>query len=163
MAPHLWSRGAVSLTLFLWLAGSAVFSGSETTPHYVIRDNTPTLTAFINATLIPAPRKRIEQATIVCESGKIIAVRSGVKTPAGARVIDLAGKTVYPGFIDAFTEYGFEKKKSKKRSWTDGPNPEIERVGGKAWNGSLHADKNSIDQFKPDKKKAKEYIKQGFT
>lgn len=156
-------KGAALSLVALLVSGGEAFAVSETTPDYKIRDNTPTLTAFINATLIPSPGKKIEQATIVCESGKIIAVGARVKTPAGANVIDLEGKTVYPGFIDAYTEYGFERKKSKKRSWRDGPKAEIERIGGKAWNGALHPDKHWIDEFKADKKAAKDFIEQGFT
>lgn len=156
-------KGVALALLALLVSGGEIFAVSETTPDYKIRDNTPTLTAFINALLIPSPGKKIEGATIVCESGKIIAVGAKVKTPAGARVIDLEGKTVYPGFIDAYTEYGFERKKSKKRSWRDGPKPEIERIGGNSWNGALHPEKRWIDEFKADKKAAKDFIEQGFT
>lgn len=156
-------KGLAPVLLAFLVSGGDVFAVSETTPDYKIRDNTPTLTAFINAELIPSPGKKIEQATIVCESGKIIAVGARVKIPAGARVIDLEGKTVYPGFIDAYTEYGFERKKPKRRSRGDGPTAEIERIGGNSWNGSLHPDKLWIDEFKADKKAAKEFIEQGFT
>ncbi len=47
-------------------------------------------------------RAPIENSTIVIESGRFRAVgRSGeVAVPAGAEIIDVAGKTVLPGFID---------------------------------------------------------------
>ena len=45
----------------------------------------------------------IERATVVVRDGKIAAVGAGVPPPAGAQVIDGAGKTLLPGFIDAHT------------------------------------------------------------
>lgn len=45
----------------------------------------------------PAPRNR---ASIVIRDERILAVEPGFVTPAGAEVIDLADKTVLPGFID---------------------------------------------------------------
>jgi imidazolonepropionase-like amidohydrolase len=43
----------------------------------------------------------VRNAVIVVEQGRITAVGAGVPVPAGARVIDLSGMTVLPGFIDA--------------------------------------------------------------
>jgi imidazolonepropionase-like amidohydrolase/Tol biopolymer transport system component len=43
----------------------------------------------------------IENGTIVIQENRIIAVGSDVAIPAGATTIDLAGKTITPGFIDA--------------------------------------------------------------
>jgi imidazolonepropionase-like amidohydrolase len=43
----------------------------------------------------------VRNAVIVIERGRITAVGAGVAVPAGARVIDLSGMTVMPGFIDA--------------------------------------------------------------
>src|SRR2546422_1055799 len=40
-----------------------------------------------------------EDQTVVIDHGKIAAVGAGVKTPAGATVIDLAGHTVIPGLV----------------------------------------------------------------
>ena len=49
----------------------------------------------------------IENGVVVMQNGKITAV-GGAETavPAGARVIDVAGMTVYPGLIDAETHLG---------------------------------------------------------
>lgn len=41
----------------------------------------------------------LENATIVIEGGTIAAVGAGLAAPAGARVVSLAGKHVYPGLI----------------------------------------------------------------
>ena len=47
--------------------------------------------------------KAIERATVVVREGKIAAVGAGVTAPAGIQVIDGAGQTLLPGFIDAHT------------------------------------------------------------
>ena len=41
------------------------------------------------------------QVSIIIKDDRIASVESGFQTPPGAEVIDLSGKTVLPGFIDA--------------------------------------------------------------
>ena len=54
--------------------------------------------------LIDARAGRVlENQSILIEGGKIKEVGAGVKTPAGARVIDLSRSTVLPGLIDNHT------------------------------------------------------------
>jgi len=48
----------------------------------------------------------VEDATIVVQGGKIVAVGAGVTVPAGATVIDGRGKVVTAGLIDASTSVG---------------------------------------------------------
>ena len=43
----------------------------------------------------------IENGTVVIRDGKIAAVGTGVAVPAGARVVDAAGKWVTPGLFDS--------------------------------------------------------------
>ena len=47
--------------------------------------------------------KAIERATVVVREGRIAAVGAGVTAPAGVPVIDGAGRTLLPGFIDSHT------------------------------------------------------------
>jgi imidazolonepropionase-like amidohydrolase len=48
----------------------------------------------------------IENGTVIVENGKITAVGAALPVPEGAKVVDAAGKTVYPGLIDALTTLG---------------------------------------------------------
>jgi imidazolonepropionase-like amidohydrolase len=65
----------------------------------------PAETAFTNARLITGAGARgfepQPNATIIVRDGKIVSAGPGVKPPAGARVVDLAGGFVVPGFISA--------------------------------------------------------------
>lgn len=48
----------------------------------------------------------LENASIVIQNGRIASVGAGLTAPAGARVIDGKGKTVYPGLFDGLTTLG---------------------------------------------------------
>jgi len=48
----------------------------------------------------------LENASIIIQNGRIASVGSGLTAPAGARIIDGKGKTVYPGLFDALTTLG---------------------------------------------------------
>jgi imidazolonepropionase-like amidohydrolase/Tol biopolymer transport system component len=63
--------------------------------------------ALTNARLLTmdATRRVIDRATIIVSRNRITAVGAGVPVPAGAHVIDLTGKTVMPGMIDAHAHY----------------------------------------------------------
>src|SRR3954463_14840961 len=106
----------------LWLVALLSLGGFgaaqvTTAPQQGIRENDPRVHALTNARIVAAPGKTIENGTVLIRDGLIVAVGPDVKVPAEARVWDLAGKTIYPGFIDAY-------------SWVDLPetlNPEPPR------------------------------------
>jgi imidazolonepropionase-like amidohydrolase len=58
--------------------------------------------AFIGARIIDGTGKAaVEQATLLVRNGRIEAVGRSVKVPAGTQQIDVAGKTIIPGLINA--------------------------------------------------------------
>ena len=59
-----------------------------------------------NATLHPISGPVIENGTIVFDRGKITAIGKDVMPPAGAEVIDLNGKRVYPGLFEPLNDVG---------------------------------------------------------
>ena len=50
----------------------------------------------------------IPNGTVVMRGGKIVAVGANVQVPAGAEIVDAAGKYVMPGVIDAASHIGME-------------------------------------------------------
>ncbi len=58
--------------------------------------------ALVGGRVIIRPGLVLDRATIVIRNGLIEAVGRDVQAPADARVWDLKGLTVYPGFIDAY-------------------------------------------------------------
>jgi len=58
---------------------------------------------FRRATIETASKAgRLEKATLVVRDGKIEALAADAPVPEDAKVVDAAGKTILPGFIDAF-------------------------------------------------------------
>jgi imidazolonepropionase-like amidohydrolase len=65
--------------------------------------------AITNARIVTVSGAVIPSGTIVIKGNTIDAVGAGVTPPAGARVVDAKGASVYPGFIDAATDIGIRE------------------------------------------------------
>lgn len=66
--------------------------------------------ALINGRLYTIDNGIIEQGTILLDGEKIAAVGTDVAIPADAQVIDVEGRIVTPGFIDAHTHIGIDEE-----------------------------------------------------
>ena len=62
--------------------------------------------ALIGATIHPVIGDVIENGTILFDNGKIKELGSNVSLPSGTESIDVAGKHIYPGLINADTRLG---------------------------------------------------------
>lgn len=64
--------------------------------------------AFVGGRLLPVTSAPIEDGVLVVRSGRIEAIgaRGAVAVPAGATVIDAAGKTIMPGLVDTHSHVG---------------------------------------------------------
>ncbi len=89
-------------------ATSEAQQSSRTEPVTGLRDNTSGYHALVGARVVTAPGQVLENATVVIRDGLITAVGAGLRPPAGARVWELAGQTIYPGFIDAHADLGMD-------------------------------------------------------
>jgi imidazolonepropionase-like amidohydrolase len=68
-----------------------------------------TLTAITNARIMTvSPAGTIDKGTILIRGSRILAVGASVSVPAGALVIDAAGRVVTPGIIDAHSHTAVE-------------------------------------------------------
>ena len=139
----------------------SVAQADQTSPVIGLHHKTPVLIAFTNATIHSQPGKVIENATLVINNGRVQSVIKNGQVPPGAKQVDLQGYTIYPGFIDAYSDYGitFDYPKNDHK----GPTYRIDRIGGNAANGAIHAQQNWVDHFVPDSKKAKALLSNGFT
>ena len=69
-----------------------------------LREHPLTAFALVHARVIPAPGQVLEDAAIVVRDGRIVAVGSDVHIPGDAQQIDMQGRTIYPGFVEAWSE-----------------------------------------------------------
>ena len=119
-----------------------------------------TLVAFTNATIYVTPEKILKNGTLLIENGKIINFGTAVKIPKGAKIVNLSGKTMYPSFIDLYSDFGIKKPKraaGRSRSTQYAASRE-----GYYWNDHIRPDVDPIKDFSFDAKKAKELLNAGF-
>ncbi|MBU6365313.1 MAG: amidohydrolase family protein [Gemmatimonadetes bacterium] len=111
---------------------------TRTEPVTGLRANATGYHALVGARVVTAPGQVLPNATIVIRNGLITAVGAAITPPAGARVWDLKGLTVYPGFIDAHADVG-----------TDAI-PQGGDVGPTHWNPQVRAWFSTTSNFKDD-------------
>src|SRR5437764_14099187 len=160
----------------LWMVGFvlAVSSSAQVTtvPKQGIRENDPRVHALTNARIVAAPGKTIEKGTVLIRNGIIVEVGSDVKVPAEARFWDLSEKTIYPGFIDAYSRLDLPDtlKPEPPRSDLDPDDPnakpkEIPREsakGTRSWNPRVTPERRAADYLNLDKKATKALRDLGF-
>lgn len=116
---------ASSFWLFLACAGT-VSSDQSSTPPQALRSHPPNSFALTGARVFVAPDKILENATILVRNGKIEGV-GDLQVPADVREISFAGKTVYPGFIDAYSEQttSSDRLQESARYWNGQVTPQL--------------------------------------
>ena len=75
-------------------------------------------------------------------------------------VIDLKGKSIYPSFIDVYSDFGISIEKPSNSSRSN-PQYDTKRVGY-YWNDHLMPENDAITKFKYDEKRATELRKIGY-
>jgi hypothetical protein len=155
---------AISLPL------SAQFSnGESTTPVKGLHTNTPRVHALIHGTLVTRPGETIEDATIIIRDGRIEYSGTKSEVPADARVWDMTGRTIYAGFIDAYSQYGMPEglKTFQPGGAEEGPPrkmpPTPDSPGPSSWNPLVTPERDAKNYFKPNKKEADKLTDAGFT
>ncbi len=154
------------LTVILLLSASWVLA--QTGPTVGLRENTPTVHAFINARIVLSPGKVITSGTLVIRNGVIEAVGEKVAAPADARAWNMKGKTLYPGLIDPSSDIGMPKPPQAQSGspfdFAAAQQQQPEKPKGAAhWNTKMHAEFSADAEFVPDPKAAEKLRSQGFT
>ncbi|MGH7463746.1 MAG: amidohydrolase family protein, partial [Longimicrobiales bacterium] len=145
----------LSLLALLALAPGAAWGqqATRTEPVVALRDNTPGVHAFTGARIVVTPGRVLNNATLVVRDGLVEAVGTGVQLPVDARVWDMAGQTLYPGFIDAHADVAL-----------DSAPPEGERDAGPVhWNPQVRAYFSAAGDLRDHAKRRSALRSQGFT
>ncbi|MCP4193028.1 MAG: amidohydrolase family protein [Planctomycetaceae bacterium] len=96
--------GLVLFVLAMTPVGGLLADDDSTRPVAGLHENPPSVHALTNARIVLAPGQVLEKATLVVRGMVIEAVGVDVQIPEEAEIRDLTGNTIYPGFIDAFSE-----------------------------------------------------------
>jgi len=151
MRPRLHQIPLVGLALTFLLAGGLnAQQATRTQPVEGIRDNGTGYHALTNARVVAAPGQVLDNATIVIRDGIIQEVSRDGDVPAGARIWDLSGHTVYPGFIDAHADLGMDAV------------PEGGDVGPTHWNPQVRAWFSTTANLKDEPSRRAALRSQGF-
>ncbi|HRP07063.1 MAG TPA: hypothetical protein PLL69_01115, partial [Gemmatimonadales bacterium] len=95
------------MKLLVRIAGVAAIGGCLAAPLMAQHPPvSPGTWAIQGARIEPVSAPAIANGTVVIRDGLIVAAGASVAVPADARVIDGAGLTVYPGFIDSYGSLG---------------------------------------------------------
>ncbi len=125
---------------------------AQTAPTVGLRDNPSGLHALTGARVVVAPGQVVENATVVIRDGVIEAVGPDVSVPAGARAWDLSGRTLYPGFIDAYADVGMPDEVTDE-----------EGRGPLNWNPQVRSFVSAADVFSDNGSRTAQLRNQGFT
>ena len=153
--------------LFLLLACLSISSIAQPTfPENGVADPRQGHYAFTNATIVKDGSTTISNATLVIRNGRIVAVGTNVKVPAGAVEVDCKGKFLYPSFIDIYADYGTTLP---QRPATAGLNPGGQQYvltnpskGAYGWNQAIKSDAEAYRVFAVDDTRAKPLRDAGF-
>ncbi|MBC7447646.1 MAG: amidohydrolase family protein [Hymenobacteraceae bacterium] len=126
------------------------------------RDDRAGRVAFTHATIYTDFQTKLEDATLLIENGRVVAVGKGLKVPAGTAERDQKGNFIYPAFIDAFSGYGLPSAPRGGRSRRAGPQPDTDKAGAFGWNQALKPETRSIEQFTASEDAAASLRKLGF-
>ena len=94
----------IRAVVFLLFPAVSMAADQSSDQNVGLRKNVPDVWALQHATVVVRPGKVVNDATVVIRDGKISSVTSAGTPPVDARLIDLTGRTVYAGFIDAYAE-----------------------------------------------------------
>src|SRR5687768_3332974 len=107
--------------------------------------------ALTNARIVVAPGRTIERGNVIVRNGRIAAVGATATIPADARVMNLAGATVYPGLIDAATSIGLPALQVEGGGQGGGGAPtQFQQAALRSGSNEpyeLNADRNAADAF----------------
>ena len=132
------------------VTGAGAQQATRTQPVQGMRDNGTGYHALVGARVVTGPGQVLDDATIVIRDGLVQAVGRRMDAPAGARVWDLDGLTVYPGFIDAHADLDMDAV------------PEGGDIGPTHWNPQVRAWFSTTRNLADDEDRRAALRSQGF-
>lgn len=149
------------LSLILWLFVSPVFA-QTTYPANDVATPRSGYYAFTNAKIYKDAKTILNSATLIIKQGKIEAVGVNLPIPKDAIVIDCKGKSIYPSFIDIYSDYGMSQVQPSMTTYRSPSQMLSNTKGPYSWNQALKTEVLHVKNFAVNDARAKEYRKLGF-
>jgi imidazolonepropionase-like amidohydrolase len=124
----------------------------RTAPFPGLREGSLTVHAIVGGKIIVSPERTIENGTIVIRDGLIVAVGDKIVPPADAQVHSAIGKTIYPGFIDAYDELSGEASRAAAN----------DKAGAGYWNANIAAQTRAAALYASDASANRKLRSQGI-
>lgn len=159
--PKLLQAFALAVACF---SMAMTINAQETFPENGVADPRRGHYAFTHATIVKDTATSVNDATLIIKDGKIVAVGTGLKIPAGAVEVDCKGKFIYPSFIDIYADYGTTVQQRTGGGFTPGQQPQLATAtkGPYGWNQAIKSDADAYRVFAVDEPKAKILRDAGF-
>jgi imidazolonepropionase-like amidohydrolase len=151
----------LSLMLVMTFLGQTILA-QVTFQRNGVYDEREGFYAFTNATIFKSYNEKVENATMIIKDGRVQTIGQKIPIPAGAVVVDLKGKFIYPSFIDLYSSYGVPEAKAAERSARRMQQFNSNKEGAYGWNQALKPEFRAHENFSIDKKAAKGYRDAGF-
>ncbi|HTI57623.1 amidohydrolase family protein [Mucilaginibacter sp.] len=150
------------LLLCFAMAAFHLCRAQQTFPVNGAWDVRPGQYAFTNANIVVNAGQTINNGTLLVKDRVIESVGQNVAIPKGYIVVDLKGKYIYPGLIDAYTTYGMPEAPRQAFGGRFQIVPTSTKPGAYGWNEAIRPEMNAKAIFHGDDKKAEELKKNGF-
>lgn len=98
----------LSLTI-LW-CGVSLFAQDYFPENDGVKSKNNNYTAFTNAKIFITATQVVEKGTLLIQNGKVVQVGKTVSIPKNTVLVDLKGKSIYPSFIDIFSDFGVKNQ-----------------------------------------------------
>lgn len=142
------------------LASGAI--AQTTFPQNGVHDERPGLYAFTNATIVVDPKTTLQNATLLIRDGRVEAVGTNVKLPAGVVATNLNGRRIYPALVELDSDYGMPEVRREPGGGRSAPQLESNKKGAYYWNQSVQPENDASLLFKANAAKADELRKIGY-
>lgn len=143
----------------LWL--NASFLAGQTAPVTGLHQNAPRVMALTNASLVIEPGQILDKATLIVRGHYIEAAGREIPIPPDAVIRDMAGKTIYPGFIDLCSSLGISGSSLPEKNHAARAQSPPSPAGH--WNDAVKPERSAADLMVPDQEQASRMRKWGFT
>lgn len=144
----------------LLLSGNSLHAQDYFPVNDAVKTQNSNYTVFENARIHVDPNTVIEKGMFAVRDGKITAIGKTINIPANSVRIDLAGKEVYPSFIDIYSEFGMKSPQSPSGNSSQ-PQYDAAREGY-YWNDHIRPETSGLQYFGFNKDEATKLHRIGF-